>query len=250
MRAYYFYHIPKTAGTSMNKALNSIFQESEICPPHLWHDLLAHKNRPLTSFKLFRGHFYRPLEKFVGRRLQAFTILRDPIERALSHFGHVIRDPGHYLHKRAKDLGSLRAYLNDPVTSETIKNFQAKCIVNTFNPVEIAQHLSPSQLDLLDLEKAIETAPACFSDELLLEAALKRLKEFIFVGITENMDESLKKMNSVFGWNIQSIPFENANSQRTLKAELHEQELETLIKLNSVDLKVYAEAISLLKLNS
>jgi len=248
MKAYYFYHIPKTAGTSMNKALNSIFQESEICPPHLWHDLLAYKNRPLTSFKLFRGHFYRPLEEFVGSRLHAFTILRDPIERALSHFGHVIRGPGHYLHKRAKDLGTLSAYLNDPVTSETVKNFQAKCLVNMFNPVGIAQHLSPSQLDLLDLEKAIETAPACFSDELMLEAALERLREFIFVGITENMDESLIKMNSTFGWNIRAMPFENTNNQRILRFELHEKDLEKLIDLNAVDLKVYAEALSLFKL--
>jgi hypothetical protein len=93
MKVYYFCHIPKTAGTSLNKALNSTFQESEICPPHPWRDLLAYKNLPLTSFRLFREHFYRPFEEFVGRRLHAFTILRDPIERALSYFGHVIREP-------------------------------------------------------------------------------------------------------------------------------------------------------------
>ena len=99
--AYYFFHIPKTAGTSLNNVLSAVFAENEICPPGLWHELLRYDPKELTKYKLFRGHFYAYLNVVVDLPLRGFVFLRDPIERALSHYGHVVREPNHYLHLRA-----------------------------------------------------------------------------------------------------------------------------------------------------
>lgn len=169
--AYYFLHIPKTAGTSLNHFLHTVFTKDKVCPPHLWHDILRYAPQDLTKYKLFRGHFYAYLNTIVDIPLRGFVFLRDPVERALSHFSHVVRDPNHYFHSRAKDLRTFEAYLKDPLTRETVHNFQAKSLTQFMNPAEIATKLDAAELDAFELEKILETRPIDVSDQELLQRA-------------------------------------------------------------------------------
>jgi hypothetical protein len=52
--AYYFHHIPKTAGTTLNAALREVFAPREICPPFLWSQLLQYNKKSSKSF-VFSG---------------------------------------------------------------------------------------------------------------------------------------------------------------------------------------------------
>lgn len=124
-----FFHIPKTAGQSLNNIIESIFLAKDICPARLWHQLFSFTDDELRSFKIFSGHFYSYLNLLVNSPMRRFVFLRDPIERALSHYGHIVRDTEHYLHKKAMALGSLEAFLCDPVTREVVHNFQARSLV-------------------------------------------------------------------------------------------------------------------------
>jgi len=242
--AYYFFHIPKTAGTSLNNFLSTVFTENEICPPHLWHDLLLCNSKELTKYKLFRGHFYAYLNAVLDMPLRGFVFLRDPIERALSHYGHVVRDPNHYLHSRAKELGTFEAYLKDPVTKETLRNFQAKALVQLINPIEIASKLNANELDSFELERILETTPIDISDQELLERAKIALHEFCCVGISEQFQESLRLLGETFGWTIPDINDKlNSNPQRLGFEALTEVEKSLLMELNSVDVEFYQYAL-------
>ncbi len=246
---YYFFHIPKTAGTSLNRILESAFSPDAICPPHLWHDLISYDKNRLSSFRLFRGHFYASLDRVVDGPLRIFVFIRNPIERALSHYGHAVRDPAHYLHRRAIELGTFGKYLCDPVARETVRNFQAKSLVCHFDPVEMAAGLSDTQLAEFELEKLIETTPIDLSDAELLERAKRALDKFCCVGITERFEDSIQVLSSTFGWNLKKpIEVLNTNTERPRVSKVAKEELILLEELNAVDIQLYEYAVSLFDL--
>ena len=72
----------------------------------------------------FRGHFLTHLEPYLGRKLATFTMLRDPVERTISHYYHVRRDPDHPSHEDTSRM-SLREFCVDPLTRHMVENFQA-----------------------------------------------------------------------------------------------------------------------------
>src|SRR5262245_7337174 len=78
-----FVHIPKTAGTSVNEFLDSRFppgQVHAIAPEHA-------KDRarilPKTPKACYTGHVYYATRKLLPPDAKVFTVLRDPIERAI-----------------------------------------------------------------------------------------------------------------------------------------------------------------------
>src|SRR5450759_4305747 len=96
----YFLHIPKTAGSTLNSYLYDLYNDFEICGLFPgWHELLSISADEISKKKLIKGHFGAYLHRHYALPLRYFTFVRDPIERALSHFGHVIKDKSHYHHK-------------------------------------------------------------------------------------------------------------------------------------------------------
>lgn len=54
---------------------------------------------------------------------RVLVMLRDPMERAVSHFEYIRRDPGHPRHRiiHERNMG-LKEYLHDPVLSAEVTN--------------------------------------------------------------------------------------------------------------------------------
>jgi hypothetical protein len=244
--AYYFHHIPKTAGTTLNAALRDIFAPSEICPPFLWSQLLQYNKNELKNFRLFRGHFYGALEPFLGFHVKTFVFLRDPKARALSHYGHVMRAPGHYLHAKAINLRTFEAFLQDPETRETVRNFQSKCLATTFDPKALAARLTDEELVSLKLEEQIETSAPALTSEQLLHTAKAALERFACIGITEHFSQSLNLLGETFGWHLNHwIEPENQNPKTLKSSDLSSKETALLHELNTIDMQLYHEAQSM-----
>lgn len=244
--AHYFFHIPKTAGTTLISFLDTKFSPAEVCKPQLWSKLLSENKSDLTGYRLFRGHFYGYLRKYLGMPLHEFTFLRNPIERALSHYGHVIREPNHYFHERAKELGTLRAYMEDDLMGRTVSNFQARSLVLDLDPAHIAADMDPESMKNLELELCLETALPDMTDRDLLEEAKERLDQFDFVGITECFDHSLFFLCRSMGW---SAPYEanpyNINPERPKSSQIDWRDMGRLVEMNWVDLELYEYALDL-----
>lgn len=109
---YYFFHIPKTAGTSVTAWLEQCGRFT-VFPEHLWSRLLAWPPESLADYDLFRGHFYRGLHRYLDVPLTPFVFLRNPIDRSISHWEHIRRSPDHYFHDRVVAQGSFRAFLEE-----------------------------------------------------------------------------------------------------------------------------------------
>ncbi len=78
-----FFHIPKTAGTSIHTLLSQHFKPAEICP-FRFDDIRDQSESVLRKYRFFSGHYSKAgLDRIVGPK-RVFTFLRDPRARVLS----------------------------------------------------------------------------------------------------------------------------------------------------------------------
>lgn len=90
-----FFHIPKTAGTSLVEVLNYLYGCSEdlICPAAVDLELVNEKQgTSFHNYRLFKGHFnfqnFRDgIEDFDS--FYSITVLRDPLERCVSLYTYL-----------------------------------------------------------------------------------------------------------------------------------------------------------------
>lgn len=236
----FFLHIPKTAGSTLQHLMRQHVSSSCVCPAGSWTTLLNLDKAEIARYKLFQGHFYGQTGFGIGQSCFSFTILRDPVERALSHYGHIVRDPEHYLHQRAMELRSIDAFLEDPVTRMTVSNFQARMLALDVDVEAIYRDLSDEQKSTWFLERFIETNEFGLYGQELLEVVKKKLETFAFVGVTEKLNEAIALLCYKLSWRYpDKITNQNVNTSRLKRGDVAQSTLAHLERLNEVDLALY-----------
>lgn len=248
MKALYFLHIPKTAGSSMRSLLDMRFAPEDVAPvdtdtQNLPAYLLEEPQR-LNGYRFLRGHMgYSPVQYF-SEKPDIVVFLRDPVERTLSHYGHILRQSDHWIHSLLPkpDL-SLEEFLAFPQARALVTNFQARHLAQDFDflhPITdpCGQLLKPNLGLLL----------SCFrfpgTDRELLRKAKKRLNECAFVGITERFAESTQLLCVRLGWeHFPGEPSLNRAPSRLTQAEISPATLADIQSLTAVDNALYRGAL-------
>ena len=180
-KALIFLHIPKTAGTTLNRIIEWQYSPFEIftmdpyrirATPERLKRLPERRRRRL---RMVRGHMFYGVHECLPQGATYITMLRDPVPRALSAYYFILRRPLNPLHRKVK-----RDRLG----------------------VEDCLRLFPQrhnlQCRLISGLKDIAT-----DDERLLGIAKENLvKSFSVVGISERFDESLMLIATTFDWEI------------------------------------------------
>ncbi len=82
----YFMHIPKTAGGALSRLLFSVYGRRNTVSIKLPQHLARHTPESLRHYRCYACHFGPGLFDLIGRNdLLRFTVLRDPVECAISH---------------------------------------------------------------------------------------------------------------------------------------------------------------------
>lgn len=239
----FFFHIPKTAGSTIQSTLAKHFTADEIVSAGDWTTLLELDPKQLSGAKLVQGHFYGSLEQVAGKQFNTFTILRDPIERALSHYGHILKVQNHYLHPRAVELGSLDAYMEDLTAQKTISNFQSRMLAIDTDVQDFYKKLSKEDRQRWQLEQHVETTDFESSNDKIYAHAQAKLKSFFFVGITERFSATLALLCKELRWKYPvNIADQNVNRDRPLQSQLSHQTIKRLKELNKIDIALYSQA--------
>ena len=213
--ALIFLHIPKTAGTTLNRIIEwqysplSIFTMDPYrirATPERLRKLSEGRRRRL---RMVRGHLYYGVHEFLPQVGTYFTMLREPVARFFSSYYFIQRRPLHPMHRK--------------VTTERIG-------------VEDFIRLTPRRQNLqCSLIAGVKNDGT--SDARLLDQAKENLeKSFSVVGISERFEESLMLMARTFEW---QIPFyENRKVSKT-RPQVDTGQVEMIREHNRLDLELY-----------
>jgi hypothetical protein len=243
---FYFLHIPKTAGTTFCfSVLPQFFASADICPAHDYPELLPIPRTELDRYTLFRGHFYYFLVRFLPKRPIMMTFLRDPVERLLSLYDHIYRDPKHYQHAA---LRSLPGGLRDAVRSPWLlpNNFQVTslaCELDPTNTMDAARAAHPLGLDEYSVIYTEMTKHAPTKADF--ETACQRLSEMEFVGLVERFAHSVELLCETFKWPMPIYESLNIAPARTRRDSIPADILQEIMDANELDLRLYEYATSL-----
>ena len=224
-----FLHIPKTARTTLGTLLRlhygpgfrRIDTSGAHDPEVLRRRVELVLSRP--GLAAAQGHFTAGVLDLLPERALLGTILRDPIERTLSQFHHLVTRVGRWQHDwlppPSRDLTIAecigeRSYIGD--------NLQTRMLCGTVSPIE------PLPAD------AVERAKQVLRDR------------FTFVGTTERFDEWLALLNLKLGWPTVGYECAPAAPERMCKGDISAADLRQIEEANALDLEVYEHAAQLL----
>jgi hypothetical protein len=231
--AVYFLHIEKTAGTSVHKFLLDRLSRSALCPARLINDLEGLSAESLWPYRLFSGHFTGGFSDFLGVPLKTVTVLRDPVQRSVSQYAHIRRDPLSEHHKLALGL-SLREFCLHPDTRPLIEDYQTRFLAGEavdfpFRRVELAS--APRSGDERDQ---------------LLTRARARLASCAAVGVTENLTDTLTVFCTALGLERSgATPYENPSYNRP--KTIDRDTLSIIRDLTQCDAILHKEATRMLR---
>jgi len=201
-------HIPKTAGTTLAALLRYHYRggafrgaANALTDPVRAEARLAAIART-PKIRAVAGHVTVGL---VDRRLpdaQLVTILRDPVDRTLSHYDFLVRPPA----GRKKPAGR---GLTPPGLGPAPPELTLEDALGTYIPDNLQTRM------LCGIVSPYEALPAD-----ALELATANLdRRFAFVGTTERFDELLALLNRELGWPVTAYRAARPNPERRPPSE-------------------------------
>jgi hypothetical protein len=222
-RRLVFLHIPKTAGSTLWHILRrqytpqALFRTDEnalapVLTPQQW-----------NQTRVLLGHFAYGIKVDWREPPVYITVLRDPQERLLSHYGHAARDLKNFLKIRSLSDFEGPLTLNDYLDSRwwEIDNGQTRMLAG---PEAMALPFGECGQDVFETAKR------------------NLLENIALTGLTERFDETLLLLRRMFGWNLPCYLSENIGTSRPRREAVSLETLQRISELTRWDRELYALA--------
>ena len=177
------------------------------------------------QLQLIKGHFPYGIHEHLSQPFDYITMLRDPVERMVSHYYFVLRTPHHYLYET---VTSKKIGLNEYVLgglSEELDNGQVRLISG------IGRRIPYGQCSRKWLEVAKENLERRFS----------------FVGLAERFDETILLIARKFGWKDPYYIRQNVTENRPAVKDVPMHVIDAIKKVSALDLELYSFAQSIFR---
>jgi hypothetical protein len=221
-----FIHIPKAAGVTVQNIINRQYQSSSIykMDGRLFYESMENfkvlPNSVKEEIGILEGHMYFGMHNFLPQNSSYITLLRHPVDRAISSYFYILERPNHYLSQK--------------VTS-------AKMNLLDFVSSGLSGELDNCQTRLIS---GIDTSEAC-SIEMYHQAKENLQNHFAVVGIVEEFDKSMILLKRVLNWKLPLYTKRNVTKSRLSYDKIDQLTLDTIAKLNKFDLQLYDLAKSI-----
>jgi hypothetical protein len=225
-----FTHIPRSGGTTLARILEKQYSRGEQFFFYV-RQKGGNTDEALAEFAGLSCERRRRLKLLFGHtsfgihegyeHYTYITLLRDPVERAISYYYYVITQPGHYLHDMVlRDRMRLEDFVASGMSTE-LDNIQTRQISGV---------------------KDIRYGKC--SVKILESAKLNLVRQYAICGITERFDESVILMKRLLGWDYPFYLKRNVISAKPSMAEVPESTVRTIKRINHLDTQLYQFALA------
>jgi len=217
-----FLHLPKTAGSTLRGVMVRQYDpaESHLIARPVWDNFEAFKAWPEAErhrIRFLYGHMGFGLHAWMKPPVTYATMLRDPVERVLSHFHSA----------RSGTVAELRGRIPREMT------------VGDYVREQVSGELDNGQVRLLSGEPFVEFGGVTRDH---LEAAKVHLRDhFAVVGVTERFDEALVMMRDALGWR-RRIAYLRRNVTAEPRARVSAEDLAVVRDASRLDAELHAYA--------
>lgn len=216
-----FLHIPKAAGMTLNHVLKRQFRPGDIYGlpgRRSHHEMEEFRRLPVSRkrhIRVLTGHMHFGLHESIPAPATYITIMREPIERMISHYYYVLREPKHYLYKEVVSKRmSFEEYACNGISPE-LDNGQTKAISGLFTE---SGQCTEEAFDLA--KKNIE-------------------QHFALVGLAERFDETALLLRKIFDWGMPFYMRENCTPNRPARDAFSAKVLARVAEHNEYDIRLY-----------
>ena len=243
-RTLFFLHMPKAVGTSFRDLLARRLSPEDVLSVGLeGTSSITRKLANADRYALVHGHLPYAAVQLFTRHPFLFTVLRDPIERAISAF-HFMKQHWPHMEELAVSGRISRARAADYLKAREMS--LGDFIRN--EPLAAARHLGNVQVELLtcaDVEKRhlyaddyeIRLSPGD------LDLAKERLAGFDAFGLAERLPESIDYLSRALKTRpLGDLAWCNKTRSRPAVSEIDDKVLADLHRLTDYDSKLYAFA--------
>ena len=214
-----FLHIPKAAGTTMRTIIERQYRRGEIYAIyektrayHSMADFDRLTDQDKSKIRVYMGHISYGLHRRIAGRATYFALMRDPVDRVISYYHHVMSRG--YRFKGSK-ISLLKFF---SLKNRELDNYQTRILSGVAVPYG-----------------------AC-TEEMLRTAIDNIEKNFVLVGLAERFDESLLMIAKHMGWTSLGYADEGGSKNRPSKEHFSRTELDMIRNRNRLDMILYAYA--------
>jgi len=227
-RKVLFDHLPKCGGASLNRYLGTHYPRRKTFsldgqnPSLSVNKFKSLSERDRYGYDLIKGHLAHELLDYIYPECLKVTVLREPLDRIISHYYYAKRTPSHYLYSKIHQSGmGLEEYATSNLSDE-LRNWYTT-------------HFSGLSLD--DVERRPEESIA-----KALEVILKR---YDIVGFVDNFSSFLETLRSQAKLRDAYKERVNVTQEREKLSHIEESVMNKIREVNKIDIVLYREVRAL-----
>ena len=247
--SFYFLHIAKTSGISFQSELKKAFADEQ----NFVNSLQYIDEYDMLNSKLISGHFaMHPflLYKNNNKKLNGLTIIRNPIDRAISCFAFRYKLKYSVFELQTKKITSKNfdSFLHEEDSLRFISNYQTKTITSDLNTSDCSIWVNKymnNKITRLNLSSAL--AFNCNFMDLKNNENLwkENLNNFNIIGTVDKRELFLDKTSDLLKKNNYNAKLRNVLKNRSdftneeIKKILTKDQINKIIELNQYDFEFY-----------
>lgn len=226
---FFFVHLQKTAGTALFRRLRHQFGDRGVYPMPEYQgtpetalgvdQLVERFNAHRDEIRVVTGHFPLCVVELLDSPFHTFTVLREPVERALSFLRHQRQEE-----PRFRDAPLEEIYA-DPVCRDGLLRNHMVRMLSLRAEEMTAGALTPITVD----ERRLDLACSNLADRIDV------------IGLQAHFDEFCDRLAARFGWDLGDAQFANRTAPEEVGDDLRAEILED----NRMDAALYEFAVGL-----
>jgi hypothetical protein len=222
-RPLVFVHIPKAAGTTLAEIIVRQYMGGRgfrfTGDTQQWEDFKSAPKEQNGKYDVLHGHVHYGVHEYLPEPATYVTMLRDPVDRVVSHYHFVLSNPDHYLHQK---IAGRRFTLHDYAVTRA------------------SHELDNDQVRWLCVRHHFDVPVGQVSREMVEEAKWNLANGFAVVGLMERFAESLACLARAFGWEGVELPARrNVNKDRPPLDQIAPETINAIREINRYDIELY-----------